>query len=57
MIMILLRTTHVIDCLGRDVPANKAYWVEVPVRMVNYGVLAWATIIGAPLLWRKLGLL
>jgi len=40
-----------IDSLGLKVPILKAYQVEVPVRLINYGLLGWAVIILCPILW------
>jgi hypothetical protein len=44
------------DSLGFPVPARKAYRVEVPLRILNYGALAWSVVVGAPLLWTLLGI-
>jgi hypothetical protein len=41
---------------GRSVPLGKAYWVEVPVRLVNYGALAWAVVVATPMLWQYFNL-
>ena len=44
------------DTDGRPVPTNKLYAVEVPTRLMSYGVSAFATIAVVPMLWRELGL-
>lgn len=45
-----------VDVFDRPVPLVKAYWVEVPVRLLNYGSLAWSVIYLTPLLWKQCGL-
>lgn len=42
------------DRLGQAVPAHKHYCVEVPVRLINYAVVAWCSLVFAPMLWRYL---
>eukprot|EP01034_Spumella_vulgaris_P022939 gene22939-29123_t len=44
------------DVFGRPVPLEKAYWVEVPVRLISYGSLAWAVVVAAPMLWTHFNL-
>lgn len=41
-----------VDVFDRPVPLSKAYWVEVPVRLINYGSLAWSVVYLTPVLWR-----
>ncbi len=41
------------DVFGHKVALTKAYWVEVPVRLINYGALAWSTVVLTPLLWQR----
>lgn len=44
------------DATGRVVPEQKMYQVEVPVRMISYGCVAWSTIVFTPWYWILLGL-
>lgn len=44
------------DVLGRPVPDVKLYCVEVPTRLVSYGVLALSVVVLTPAAWVALGL-
>lgn len=42
------------DGFGQAVPRHKAYYFEVPVRLINYGSLGIATVVLCPLCWQLL---
>jgi hypothetical protein len=42
------------DTEGQPVPLSKAYVVEVPTRLMNYGCTALATVALVPIVWKYL---
>ena len=43
--------------VGNLIPIEKLYNVEVPMRLLNYGSVAWAVIVFVPLIWELLAIL
>ena len=46
----------VYDKFKNIIPENKLYEVEVPVKLINYFLSAWATIVGSPFIWKVINI-
>jgi len=53
---ILERKGERVDPFNKPVPFKRLYWVEIPSKLVSYSAVGWATVVGAPLVWRALGI-
>jgi hypothetical protein len=45
-----------VDVMGRQVPLNKLYCVEVPTRIFGYAFLAFSVVVLTPVAWELLGI-